>query len=724
MSSDVSRREFVKAGVAVSGLVVALQLPAYARTAAGALARRGSVLSPSPFLQVAPDGSVTFWLARSEMGQGVSSTLPMIIAEELEVPVESVRIERASADPRYGEQATGGSSSVSSLWQPLRQAGAQAREMLIGAAARTWGVPAAECVARQGTVRHEASKRQLPYGALVAVAAALKVPTDPALKDPKSFRLLGRPSRRLDTPPKVDGTARYGIDVRLPGMVYACVARCPVFGRPLTGYDAAQARAVPGVLDVVSLEAGELTVGDMWKYDLPGAVAVVAENSWAAMRGCKALDCKWEPAGGVDSEQLARIFRDRSTQSGTLGRNDGDAETSLRQAAKVVEATYDVPFLAHATMEPMNCTAHVRGGRCDVYAPTQSASDVQRLAEALTGLDSSAVEVHTTIMGGGFGRRFEMDWVIDSIRVSKALSRPVQVVWTRENDMQHDNYRPASHHVLRGGLDSAGKLVAWTHRVVAPSIIAWHAPSVLPPSSAAATSEALDGAADLAYEIPNMRVDYCPVTTPVPVGWWRSVFASQTCFANETFLDELARAAGRDPLEIRRELLAGSPRHLAVLELAAARAGWGTPLPAGRGRGIAIHKFFSDAIVAEVAEVTVSDKAIRVDRVVCAIDCGLALSPDIVAAQMEGGIVYALSAAMKGAITLEGGRVKQSNFHDYQVLRMSEMPRVEVHIVESTDSPHGVGEPAVPPLAPAVANAVAMATGKPVRRLPLMPPAS
>jgi isoquinoline 1-oxidoreductase beta subunit len=722
MSAELSRREFVKAGVAVSGLVVALQLPAYARTAVGALARHGAVLSPSAFLEIGPDGTVTFWLVRSEMGQGVAATLPMIVAEELEVPLESVRIRQASADLKFGEQVTGGSSSISGLWGPLRKAGAQAREMLVGAAARTWGVPASECIAEQATVRHAASGRRLPYGALVAVASALQVPAEPTLKDPKTFRLLGHASRRIDTAPKVDGTARYGLDVRLPGMVYACVVRCPVFGQPLTGYDATKARAVPGVIDVVQLEAGEMFTGDIWRWELAGAVAVVADTSWAAMQGCKALDCRWDADRGIDSEALARVFRDRARQQGILGRNEGDAASALGGAARVVEASYDVPFLAHATMEPQNCTAFVRPGRCDVYAPTQSPSDVQRLAEALTGLDSSAVEVHTTIMGGGFGRRFEMDWVIDSIRVSKALSRPVQVVWTRENDMQHDNYRPASYHVLSGGLDAAGKVVAWTHRVVAPSIVAWHAPVALPPGSAAAAGEALDGAADLAYDIPNIYVDYCPVKTPVPVGWWRSVFASQTCFANETFLDEIARAAGRDPLALRRELLAGSPRHLAVLNLAADKAGWGSPLPPGRGRGIAIHKFFSDAIVAEVAEVTVGDKGIRVDRVVCAVDCGFALNPDVVAAQMEGGIVYALSAALMGAITLEGGRVKQSNFHDYRVLRMSQMPRVEVHIVESTDDPHGVGEPAVPPLAPAVANAMAMATGKPVRRLPLALP--
>ena len=718
MSTDVTRREFVKAGVAVSGLIVALQLPAYARTAAGGLARAGAMLSPSAFLQVAADGTVTLWLTKSEMGQGVRSSLPMIVAEELEVAPAEVRVEQASADPRFGEQMTGGSSSVSSLWLPLRTAGAQAREMLIGAAARTWGVPADECAAEQGTVTHAGSGRRLPYGALVAVASALKVPESPRLKDPKTFRVLGRNTRRLDAPPKVDGSARYGLDVRLPGMVFACVARCPVFGQPLSGYDAARARAVPGVLEVVPLESGSLDVGGFWTYQLPGAVAVVAENSWAAMQGCKALDCRWDADTGVDSAGLARIFRDRAAQAGILGRNDGDAESALGRAATLVEASYDVPFLAHATMEPMNCTAFVRGGRCDVYAPTQFPTGAQQVAEALTGFPASAVEVHTTIMGGGFGRRFEMDWVIDSIRVSKALSRPVQVVWTREHDMQHDNYRPASYHVLRAGLDGSNRLVAWSHRVVAPSVIAWHAPGALAPGSSAAAGEALDGAAELAYSIPNLRVDYCPVKTPVPVGWWRSVYASQNCFANETFFDEVARAARRDPLELRRELLTDSPRHLAVLNLAAERAGWGSALPSGRGRGIAIHKFFSDAIVAEVAEVSTGPDGLRVDRVVCAIDCGLALNPDTVAAQMEGGIVYALSAALRGAITLERGRVKQSNFNDYPVLRMSEMPRIEVHIVESTDDPHGVGEPGVPPLAPAVANAVAVATGRPVRKLP------
>jgi isoquinoline 1-oxidoreductase beta subunit len=369
-------------------------------------------------------------------------------------------------------------------------------------------------------------------------------------------------------------------------------------------------------------------------------------------------------------------------------------------------------------MEPMNCTAHVRAGRCDVYVPTQSPTDAQLLVEQLTGLPAEAVTVHTTLLGGGFGRRFGMDWVIDAVRVSKAVGRPVQVVWTREDDLQHDDYRPASYHVLRAGLGRAGELLAWAHRVTMPSILAWHAPYFMSRPDVLA-EQALDGAADLPYAVPNIRVDYCPLSTPVPVGWWRSVCASQNCFANETFVDEIARATRRDPYELRRTLLTGDPRFLKVLELAADKAAWGAAPTAGRTRGIAIHKLFNDAIVAEVAEVSVESRGVRVHRVVCAVDCGRVINPGALAAQVEGSVVYGLSAALGGAITLENGRVKQSNFHDYPVLRMSGMPRVEVHVVESSEDPKGMGEPAVPPIAPAVANALAAATGKPIRALPL-----
>ena len=719
-ATTFSRRDFLRTGALATGLVLGVRLPAFARPG---LRGGAGPLAPSAFLQVTEDGTVTLWLTKSEMGQGVRTVLPMIVAEELEVDLSTIRVEQATADPKYGEQFTGGSSSVSGLWDPLRTASAQAREMLVGAAARTWGVPVGECRAEHGTVAHAASGRRAGYGELVPVASALAPPATPRLKAPGEFTVLRRATPRLDTPAKVDGSARFGIDVRLPGMLYACVARCPVFGQAIRGYDETKARAVRGVRDVVALEAGEILVDGMWKYRIPGVVAVVAESSWAAIQGCHALDCRWEEGANaqLDSAQLTRIFADRVRQSGILGRNDGDAEAALDRAARVVEATYEVPFLAHATMEPMNCTADVRVGRCELYVPTQYPTGARQVTEQLLGLPPEAVRVHTTLLGGGFGRRFEMDWVIDAVRTSRAVGRPVQVLWTREHDLQHDNYRPASYHVVRAGLTGDRRISAWMHRMAAPSIIGWHAPELLRRPNALA-DEALDGAADLPYAIPNLRVEYCPVSTPIPVGWWRSVFASQNAFVNESFFDELAHETGRDPVELRRQLLKDAPRHLRVLELAAERSGWGTSAPDGRTRGIAVHKFFSDAIVAEVAEISLGSKGeVRVHRVVCAVDCGMALNPSTVAAQMESGIVYGLSAALNGAITIEGGRVKQSNFHDYPVLRMSQMPAVEVHIVPSDDTPHGVGEPAVPPIAPAVANAIFRATGKPIRRLPINP---
>ena len=720
MTATLTRRDFVKTGALASGLVLAVQLPAWARTSLGALARSTATLSPGAFLQITADGTVTVWLTKSEMGQGIRTAFPMIVAEELDFPIDAIQLEQAPAEARFGEQYTWASSSVSDLWMPLRTTAAQAREMLIGAAARTWGVPADECRADGGFVAHAATDRRASYGELVPVAMALEPPAKPALKDPASFRVLGKATHRVDIPSKVDGSARFGLDVRLPGMLYACVARCPVFGRNVSDYEDAGARSISGVRGIVPLEAGELVVDDFWLHRLPGAVAVVADSTWAAIEGCRALACRWEVSESeLDSDKLTRMFKDRAALGGTAGRNEGDAPAALDRASRVIEAAYEAPFQAHATMEPMNCTADVRAGRCDIYAPTQYPSGVQRLAEQLTGLPSSAVTVHTTLLGGGFGRRSEMHWVIDAIRISSAVHRPVQVVWTREHDLQHDNYRPASYHVLRGGLDGTGRIVAWTHRVVAPSVVGWHAPSWLQTAPDKIAEEALDGAADLPYAIPNIRVDYCPLSTPVPLGWWRSVYASQNCFANESFVDALAREIGRDPYELRHELLADAPRHRGVLELAAEKAGWGGALPSGRGRGIAVHRLFSDTVVAEVAEVSIEGGAIRVHRVVCAVDCGMALNPDTVAAQIEGGVVYGLTAALKGQITLEGGRVKQTNLDNYPLMRMKDMPKVEVHVVKSTDSPHGVGEPSVPPIAPAVGNAIFQLTGTRLRRMPL-----
>lgn len=699
--ANVSRRDFLKTGVAAgSGLVVGFYLPPRQSLAAFALESPGP-FAPNAFLSVGTDGSVTIWVAKSEMGQGVQTSLPMLVAEELEADWSRVRIEQAPADPKYGNQDTGGSTSVREGWESLRKAGAVAREMLKSAAAERWGVERETCRAEKGEVIHAPSGRRLGYGELAEAAARLPVPEQVSLKDAKDFRLLGRRFPRLDTPAKVDGSARFGLDVKVPGMLFAAVARCSVFGGKVARFDAGKARAIEGVRQVVPVANG---------------VAVVAETTWAAMQGAAALDITWDegPHAGLSSAGIRQMFAELAQKPGAAARKEGDAENALAGAAKKLEAVYEVPFLAHAAMEPMNCTADVRRDRCEVWAPTQSPGPTRETAAKITGLPLDSVTVHVTLLGGGFGRRFEQDFVTDAVEISKAVGAPVKVVWSREEDIQHDFYRPASYHRLSAGLDRDGNLVAWTHRLVGPSIIGRFG---VPAKDI--VNEAADGAANLPYAIPNVEVDYVVADTAVPVGWWRSVWNSQNAFANECFLDELAAAAGKDPYQLRLQLLSRSPRHKAVLELAATKAGWGNPVPAGRHRGIAVHESFG-SYVAQVAEVSVArDGAVRVHRVVCAVDCGLVVNPDTIEAQMEGGIVYGLTAALKGAITIDKGRVEQSNFHDYAMLRIEEMPGVEVHIVPSNEPPGGVGEPGLPPIAPAVVNAVFAATGKRIRQLPI-----
>jgi isoquinoline 1-oxidoreductase beta subunit len=506
----------------------------------------------------------------------------------------------------------------------------------------------------------------------------------------------------IDTPSKVDGTAQYGIDVRVPGMVHASIAKCPVFGGTMRGYDAAKARAVPGVKDVV---------------EIPNAVAVVAENTWAAMQGRRVLECRWDEgaAAALDSRTLSRRMRDRALHGGALARNDGDALAAATGSRRALDVVYEVPFLAHAPMEPINCVVDARADRCEIWAPHQAPDWARREVAGALKLAPDQVQVHVTLLGGGFGRRFLPEDLIEAAQVSRAAGAPAKVVWTREDDLQHDWYRPASVHRLLGAVDQSGQPLAWVHRIVAPSITEQRWPGSL---SNGLDEAACEGAANIAYAIPNIRVEYCLHQTPIPVGWWRSVYPSQNVFASECFLDELAHLAGRDPLAFRRAMLAHEPRYLAVLDLAAEQAGWGKA-PQGRGQGLAIHKFWTDTIVAEVAEVSVEQGRVRVHRVTCAVDCGFALNPDGVKAQIEGGVVYGLSAALYGAITIQGGRAKESNFHDYPVLRMNEMPEIAVHLVPSGDKPFGVGEPGTPPIAPAVANAVFAATGKRVRELPI-----
>ncbi len=697
MTTSLSRREFIgTTGLALAVTALPVRRPGGPPAAASALA-------PSAFVEITPDGTVSVWVTKSDMGQGVRTALPMILADELEADWSKVKVIQADAHPRYGEMGTGGSSSVASLWEPLRTAGAQAREMLIGAAAQRWEVPPSECRARSGAVEHPGTGRRFSFGDLVNRAARLPVPENPGLKDPAEFRLIGTDVPGVDTRDKVTGKAQYGLDVVVPGMRYAVIARCPVFGGTMQGHDPSRALAVAGVLDVL---------------EVPSGAAVIATSTWAAMQGRKALECRWDegPAAGLDSNKISRQLHGRAAMAGALARNDGDAPGAIAAAARSLEATYEAPLLAHATMEPMNCVADVRPDRCEIWAPHQAPDWARGEVAGALGLPPEQVTVHTTLLGGGFGRRFLPEELIEAAQVSRLAGAPVKLVFTREDDMQRDWYRPMSVHRMAGGVNAEGRVTGWLHRVVAPSINGQRWPGSV---KNALDLDAVDGAADLRYDIPNLRVEYGMVTTPVPVSWWRSVYASQTCFANECFLDELAAAAGRDPLAVRQELLAHSPRHLAVLNLAADKANWGT-VPAGRAQGIAIHHFFSDAIVAEVAEVSIEGGKARVHKVTCAVDCGIAINPSNVRFQIEGGVIYGLSAALYGEITVEKGRVKQSNFHDYPVLRMPDVPVVEVHIVPSAEPPKGVGEPGLPPIAPAVANAVARLTGKPVRKLPIV----
>jgi isoquinoline 1-oxidoreductase beta subunit len=701
MKIELTRRDFLRSSaLGGAGLVIAFYLPTKAD-----MRGQGAQppFQPNAWLQVDPQDNVTIWVGKSEMGQGVRTSLPMIVAEELDADWARVRIEPALADARkYGNQLTGGSTSVRTSWEPLRNAGAQARAMLITAAAQGWGVAPESCRTENGAVLDSASGRRARYGSLAEAAAKLPVPDKPPLKHVKDFRIIGKSLPRLDIPAKVDGSAQFGIDVRVPGMLFVVVARCPVFGGKPARFDATRAKAVKGVRAVTPISSG---------------VAVVAESTWAAMEGRKALEITWDegPNASLTSAEISRGFAKLAAGPAAVAREEGDAEAALKRAARTLEAVYEVPFLAHATMEPMNATADVGRGACKVWAPTQFPSMAQQVAGKIAGLPPEKVVVHITLLGGGFGRRAEADFVADAVETSKAVGAPVQVLWTREDDMQHDVYRPASYHVLRAGLDADGQLIAWTHRVVAPSIRGQRGEKL----EGGLDHGAVDGAADLPYAIPNLHVDYVMANTPVPVGYWRSVYASQTAFANECFLDEIAVSAGKDAVELRRDLLRDAPHHKAVLELVAEKSGWGKPLAAGHFRGLAVHKSFH-SYVAEVAEVSLEkDGTPRIHRVACAIDCGLPVNPAGVVSQMQSGIVYGLSAALRGKITVDKGRVQQSNFDDYQPLYFDEMPHVEAHIVPSTEPPTGTGEPGLPPIAPAVANAVSAARGQRVRRLPI-----
>ncbi|MEQ9607904.1 MAG: xanthine dehydrogenase family protein molybdopterin-binding subunit, partial [Kiloniellaceae bacterium] len=666
------------------------------------------------FVRVAPDNTVTVLIKHLEMGQGTFTGLSALVAEELDADWAQMRAEHAPADAglynnlSWGPvQGTGGSSSVANSYEQLRRAGAVARALLVQAAAETWGVPAGEVTVEKGVISQGASGRQAGFGELAEKAATLQPPAEVTLKDPKDFTLVGTKVPRLDSSAKARGQARYTLDVTLPGMLTVLIARPPVFGATLKSFDDSAARAVKGVADVVAVPAG---------------VAVVAKGFWAAKQGRDALKIEWDESTGETrgSDQIMAEYKKLAEQPGDIARQDGDAASAMAGASKVLEADYEFPYLAHAPMEPLDCVVQLGDGACDIWAGSQIQTVDQGTAAAILGLQPQQVRIHTMLAGGSFGRRAtpQADMVSEAVSVAKAIGgrAPVRLVWTREDDIQGGRYRPMYFHRLKAGLDADGKLVAWQHRIVGQSIVSGTPFEGLIKNGIDQTS--VEGANTLPYHVPNMTVDLHTTDVKVPVLWWRAVGSTHTAYSTEAFIDELAEAAGKDPVDFRLAMLQDHPRHAGVLKLAAEKAGWGTEPPAGRARGIAVHESFN-TFVAEVAEISVAeDGTITVEKVVCAVDCGLAVTPDQVKAQMEGGIGYGLGAVLHNAVTLTDGRVDQSNFHDYLPLRIDEMPQVEVHIVSSGEAPTGVGEPGVPPIGPAVANAVYKATGRRIRALP------
>jgi isoquinoline 1-oxidoreductase beta subunit len=710
----IARRDFLKTSAAIGGgLCIAAYVPELAARPLENSPANDGVFAPNAFVRIAPDDSVTVIVNHSEMGQGVYTSLPMLLNEELEADWSKIKIESAPVDAAYnhtvfGLQMTGGSTTTPSEWERFRKMGAMARLMLIDAGAQKWSVPASQCRVEKGVVIHVPSGRKATYGSLVAAAAQLKPPADVPLKDPKQFKLIGKPTRRLDTPSKINGTAQFGLDVRLPGMLFALVARPPVFGGKLVSFDAAEALKVKGVRAV---------------EQVPSGVAVIADRFWSAKLGREKLKISWDDGENakLSTSQMLADFSRQSASPGTVAKKAGDPATALAGAAKSITAEYDVPYLAHAMMEPLNCVVDLRKDSCEIWTGTQFETVDRANAAQVAGLPPEKVQIHTTLLGGGFGRRANpaSDFVVEAMHVAKIAKAPVKVVWTREDDLAGGWYRPMWHDRFAAGLDAAGNPVAWTHTIVGQSITEGTSFAPYTINKEGVDSTSVEGAADILYGIPNLQVDLHSPKIGVPVQWWRSVGHSHTGFSVESFFDEVAHAGGKDPYELRRKLLANQPRMSAVLNLVAEKAGWGKPLAPGRGRGIATH-FSFDSYVAQVIEASVDkDGTVRVHRVVCAVDCGRTVNPDIVKAQMEGGIVFGLTAALKTEITLENGRVQQTNFHDYEMLRMFESPEIEVYIVPSEQNPTGVGEPSVPPVAPALANAIFAATGKRVRRLPI-----
>jgi isoquinoline 1-oxidoreductase subunit beta len=712
LTPSLDRRGFLKAGAAVGGvLTLTVALPPMLRPA-WAAAETSHGFAPNAFVRIDRQGAVTLVMPMVEMGQGTYTSLAMLLAEELEVGLDQVRLEHAPPnDALYANsllhvQTTGLSASIRAFWTPLRQAGAVGRTLLVAAAAKRWGVDPTTCRAQHGVVSDATGSRHLGYGELADAAAALPVPAPDsvALKHPRDFRLIGTPAKRLDTPHKVDGRAEFGIDTKLPGMRIAAIAISPVFGGKPKAVDEAAARAVKGVRQVVRID---------------DAVAVVADHMGAAKKGLAAAAIQWDdgPNGAVSSADIIRQLEEASKQPGAVARNEGDTEKALAGAARRIDALYQVPFLAHAAMEPMNCTVHVQKDRCDLWLGTQAPTLTQAAVAEITGLPKDAVKVHNHLLGGGFGRRLDVDGSVRAVKIAQQVDGPVKVVWSREEDIQHDMYRPYYYDRLTAGLDRHGKPVAWTHRVSGSSVVARYLPPLF---KNGLDFDAVEGAAEPPYAFPNIHVDYVRVEPPgIPTAFWRGVGSTHNVFVVESFIDELAAAAKQDPVAYRKALLGHNPRAFRALTLAAEKAGWGRPLPARRGRGVSVQFAFG-SYLSQVAEVEVAtDGSVRVHRIVCAVDCGLAVNPDTIAAQIEGGTIFGLTAALHGAITLKDGRVEQGNFDTYPPMRIDEVPVIETHLVRSGEAPGGIGETATAAVAPAVTNAIFAITGKRVRTLPI-----
>ena len=713
--NTTSRRKFLQTTALVGGgLVIGFHLPAFAKKIRDIGIPVAENFAPNAFVRIGKDNIITVIVNHSEMGQGAYTSLPMIIADELDADWSKVKFEAAPVDPVYnhpgfGMQGTGGSTSTWVEWDRFRNAGATGRHLLVAAAAQTWNVDPSSCRTEKGFVIHNATGRKLSYGDLVDKAATITAPKEVKLKDAKDFKLIGKPMKRLDTPGKVDGSGIFAMDVKIPGLLTAVIARPPVFGGKVKSFNADKAKAIPGVKDVIQIDRG---------------VAVIANGFWPAKLGRDALEVVWDdgPLSTLDSKTQTQQYADLAKQTGAVAKKEGDVAAAKSKAVKNFDVVYDMPYLAHAPMEPLNCVADVKADSCEVWVGTQFQTVDAMTAAGITGLKPNQIKLHTTLLGGGFGRRAVLDahFVSEAVQVSKAIKAPVKVVWTREDDIRGGYYRPRAYHTISAGLDAAGNPLYWNQHIVCQSFVVG-TPLAAMMVQNGVDGTAVEGANELPYHVPNHQLEWNMAPNGVPTLWWRSVGSSHTAFVVEGFIDELAKAAGKDPFEYRRMLMDKHPRQKKVLEYVAQKAGWKNPLPAGRGKGIAIHESFG-SVVAMVAEVSITKtNNLKVHRVVCAIDCGQVVNPDTIKAQMEGCVVFGLTAALYGEISFENGKVKQRNFHDYRMVRMNEMPVVEVHIMDSKEKMGGVGEPGVPPVAPAVMNALFTLTGKRVRKLPLQP---